>query len=600
MSGTSDRESKLWEKVEKSPESPVAFYELARYLIDDGYIEKAQSVLKKGLELHPDHRRLRELHAKVLAIIGDMDYALEQLAVADEDDSFFVEFADGVEGLIEIALAREEEVGPIELDGEVDDPEAWLRACEKLAVVTDYRDKAEVAAARGLSIGMQDSAMMSRFWNAFGFVLDRQDRIKDALQAYAKSYTLDPINSEGAAKIGHLFFRLDRYDEGETVLRIAIGKGNVNPKTYYHMGMRHRAMKRWHDAAKMLRIAHSYDPEDNDTIYYCADTHYEAGEYDRAREIVALLDDTKYDSWKNAGEALLFKIDEQTRNDRNSLIIVEDCMYQLNDVLKAVGYMNDWMRRNIPDLDGTYIRMIPTGRATERYHYALQGVVLQVWCSDPERALHDITDELGRNRHWYHDIEYDVRLVTPYRNTLVEFEVRPGTPSRYVRPSYERMVTQIDEILLRLPPVVEIEALMKKNGQRSRASYMRYLVTASYVENMVRFAVDLINLGHQWNENEPFPEDELEMAGRCIRALEPLDIGPELIDLWERRDEWRTLSRDKRGVSIRRHGELCDRLYELMSIDLGFVSIREDERHKPSHWGDGLDKVQDKRRIRET
>ena len=129
---------------------------------------------------------------------------------------------------------------------------------------------------------------------------------------------------------------------------------------------------------------------------------------------------------------------------------------------------------------------------------------------------------------------------------------------------------------------------------------MWYLVTASYVENMVRFAVDLINLSHQWHETEPFPEDELEMAGRCIRALEPLDIGPELIDLWERRHEWRILSFDRRGVSIRRYGELCDRLYELMRIDLGWVSIREEDRYRPSHWGDGLDEVRRWRRVRDT
>jgi tetratricopeptide (TPR) repeat protein len=599
LSDTSDRETKLWERVEKTPESPMAFYELARYLIGQREIEKAQSILRKGLDHHPNHRRLRELHAKILAAIGDMKQALDQLAAADEDGSFFAEFADGAEGLIEIALAREEEIGTIEVEGDANDPEVWLERCEKLVVVNDNRSKAEVAAAKGLSLVGIDSTLKSRLWNAFGWVLDRQDRIQDALQAYSMSYSLDPIHSEGVSRIAHLFFQSSWREEAEAVLRIAIGKGNINPKTYYRMGMLHRVMERWHDAAKMLRVALSYDPDDSDTLYYCADSHYEAGEYREAREIISQLTDPKHEFWKNAADNILAKIDEQTRDDRSSLIIVEDRMFQLNDVLRALGYMNDWVRRNIPDLEGTYVRMSPGPRLTERLHYTIQGVVLQVWCREPEQALHLMEMELHRNRFWYHDIEYDVRLVTHYWQTLVELEIRPGIPSRYVRPSYDRMVSQIDEVLLRLPPVGEIEALMKKNGQRSRASYMRYLVTARYMEAMVRFAIDLINLGHQCNSSDEFPEEEVEMAGRCIRALEPLDIGPELIDLWERRNEWRELSLDRTGVGIRRYGELCDRLVELMRINLGSVAIREEARYKPSYWGDGLDEVRRKRRIRE-
>lgn len=199
-------------------------------------LPKAESEAKTALAKFPDDRSLRGMYASVLADEGKSDAAIAEMKklIADKPDrdtwislaqvyekaKRFNEMAKAIDEASKLSESKEDKENILFLRGAMFERQKKYEEAE-----TEFRK---------LLAQNPDSAAAL---NYLGYMLaDRNVRLPEALQMITKAVERDPGNGAYLDSLGWVYYRLGRYGDAETQLKIAVDKTANDPTVHDHLG----------------------------------------------------------------------------------------------------------------------------------------------------------------------------------------------------------------------------------------------------------------------------------------------------------------------------------------------------------------------------
>jgi tetratricopeptide (TPR) repeat protein len=197
---------------------------------------KAEETAKAGVTKYPDDRVLGSVYASTLADAGKYDAAIAQMKklLAAKTDR---------EGLIATAQIYEKAKRYPEMAQAIDDAEKISKSKEDRETVLFMRgamyerqkkyEQAEAEFRKVLEINPDNSSAL----NYLGYMLaDRGVRLEEALRLISKALEQEPGNGAFLDSLGWVYYRLSRYPEAETNLKLALDKMSSDPTVHDHLG----------------------------------------------------------------------------------------------------------------------------------------------------------------------------------------------------------------------------------------------------------------------------------------------------------------------------------------------------------------------------
>lgn len=197
---------------------------------------KAEETAKADVAKYPDDRVLAGVYASTLADTGKYDAAVAQMKklLAAKTDR---------EGLIAAAQIYEKAKRYPEMAQAIDDAEKMSKSKEDRETVMFMRgamyerqkkyDLAEAEFRKVIEINPENSSAL----NYLGYMLaDRGVHLEEALQMISKALEQEPGNGAYLDSLGWVYYRLSRYPEAETNLKLALDKMSGDPTVHDHLG----------------------------------------------------------------------------------------------------------------------------------------------------------------------------------------------------------------------------------------------------------------------------------------------------------------------------------------------------------------------------
>jgi tetratricopeptide (TPR) repeat protein len=197
---------------------------------------KAEETAKADVAKYPDDRVLSSVYASTLADTGKYDAAIAQMKklLAAKTDR---------ESLIATAQIYEKAKRYPEMAQAIDDAEKISKTKEDRETVLFMRgamyerqkkyEQAEAEFRKVLDLNPENSSAL----NYLGYMLaDRGVRLQEALQLISKALEEEPGNGAYLDSLGWVYYRLSRYPEAETNLKLALDKMSGDPTVHDHLG----------------------------------------------------------------------------------------------------------------------------------------------------------------------------------------------------------------------------------------------------------------------------------------------------------------------------------------------------------------------------
>ncbi|MEN6534763.1 MAG: tetratricopeptide repeat protein [Bryobacteraceae bacterium] len=195
-------------------------------------LEEAESAYKK----YPKDRMLAMVRAAVLADAGKGETAAAEVKK-------LIDGRDDREAYLALAQIYDKAKNYTEMSNALD-------AAEKASVSNDEKesvyfmrgamyermknfDAAEAEFRKVLDVDPENASAL----NYLGYMLaDRNVRLEEALRFISKAVELEPSNGAFLDSLGWVYYRLNRLDEAENYLRMAIDKASHDPTVRDHLG----------------------------------------------------------------------------------------------------------------------------------------------------------------------------------------------------------------------------------------------------------------------------------------------------------------------------------------------------------------------------
>lgn len=197
---------------------------------------KAEATAKEDVAKYPDDRVLVSVYASTLADAGKYDAAIAEMKklVSAKPDR---------EGWIALAQVYEKAKRFPEMAQAIDEAEKLSKTKEDRETVYFMRgamyerqkkyDEAEAAFRKVLEINPDNASAL----NYLGYMFaDRGVRLQEALQLISKAVEREPGNGAYLDSLGWVYYRLSRYPEAETNLKLALDKMSGDPTVHDHLG----------------------------------------------------------------------------------------------------------------------------------------------------------------------------------------------------------------------------------------------------------------------------------------------------------------------------------------------------------------------------
>ena len=199
-------------------------------------LSKAESEAKAAVAKYPDDRSLRGMYATVLADEGKSDAAISEMKklVADKPDRdtwiSLAQVYEKAKRYSDMAKALDE---ASKLSESKEDKENILFLRGAMFEKQKKYDEAEAEFRKLLAQNPDSAAAL----NYLGYMLaDRNVRLPEALQLITKAVEREPGNGAYLDSLGWVYYRLGRYGEAETQLKIAVDKTSNDPTVHDHLG----------------------------------------------------------------------------------------------------------------------------------------------------------------------------------------------------------------------------------------------------------------------------------------------------------------------------------------------------------------------------
>ncbi len=197
---------------------------------------KAESTAREDVAKYPGDRVLASVYASTLADAGKYDAAIAEMKkiVSAKPDR---------EGWIALAQVYEKAKRFPEMAQAIDEAEKLSKTKEDRETVYFMRgamyerqkkyDEAEAQFRKVLEINPDNASAL----NYLGYMLaDRCVRLQEALQLISKAVEREPGNGAYLDSLGWVYYRLSRYPEAETNLKLALDKMSGDPTVHDHLG----------------------------------------------------------------------------------------------------------------------------------------------------------------------------------------------------------------------------------------------------------------------------------------------------------------------------------------------------------------------------
>jgi tetratricopeptide (TPR) repeat protein len=199
-------------------------------------LNKAETEAQNALGKYPDDRVLRGVYASVLADEGKSDAAIDEmkkLVAAKKDRETYISLSQVYEKAKrypEMAQAIDE-ADKLSVGKDEKETIHFLRGAmyEKLKKY----DEAEAEFRKVLEMNPQNASAL----NYLGYMFaDRNIRLNEALQMITKALDREPGNPAYLDSLGWVYFRLGRFPEAETNLKMSLEKMAKDPTVHDHLG----------------------------------------------------------------------------------------------------------------------------------------------------------------------------------------------------------------------------------------------------------------------------------------------------------------------------------------------------------------------------
>jgi len=221
----------------------------------------------------------------------------------------------------------------------------------------------------------------------------------------------------------------------------------------------------------------------------------------------------------------------------DSAILVEEKNAQLPGLIRDVGFMTDWIQKDVEGVSTVFTELIGRARIWPKDQYYLTGIEISISGRDLDYIQRGIQQELDKRGFMYADYSLDLRQSDDRILKCVLLTVSPR-PRRY----YTHDETVHDGKLL--PELKQrVYKVLKRVSKRTHMSAVidAFLWTCCKCQQ-IELAINLIELSLMWNNAD---KQEMVAAEMCLRSLCDLRVGTSLLSLWESRDEIRPLWREE-------------------------------------------------------
>ncbi len=217
----------LLKAIELGGESPWSWYFIAEARQHTGDLEEALAANTQALKLAPEqpelHRQLMNIHVQrgdLTAAIAAGEASLGQLTEAD------------------------------------DDVRARLKIAKLQASLSDY-----AAAGAHLKKALKHDSANTELLCLLGHCLSRQERPKEALQAFERAAEIDTRDPVTLYNIGDAFISLEQPARAIMPLQQAVRLQHDYSLAHYDLSLAHLALKQYPEAEEAARAALREDPE---------------------------------------------------------------------------------------------------------------------------------------------------------------------------------------------------------------------------------------------------------------------------------------------------------------------------------------------------
>jgi len=219
----------------------------------------------------------------------------------------------------------------------------------------------------------------------------------------------------------------------------------------------------------------------------------------------------------------------------DSIVIVEEKNAQLPGLIRDVGFMTDWIQRDVEGVGTVFTKLRGRARIWPKDQYYLTGIEITVSGRDLDNIQRRIRQELDKRAYMYADYFLDLRESNDRVLKHVLLTVSPRPRRYYTDDETAHDGKALPELEQRISEVL---------GKVSRKTHMsavidRFLWACCKCEQ-IELAINLIELSLMWNNAD---KQEMVAAEMCLRSLCDLRVGTSLLSLWESRDVIRPLWR---------------------------------------------------------
>jgi len=218
-------------------------------------------------------------------------------------------------------------------------------------------------------------------------------------------------------------------------------------------------------------------------------------------------------------------------------IIIKEKNAQLPGLIRDVGFMTDWIQRDVEGASTVFTKLRGRARIWPKDQYYFTGIEISVGGRDLNNIQRRTQQELDKRVFMYADYFLDLRESNDRGLNRVMLSVSPRPRSYFTDDETTHDGKALPELEQRVSEVL---------GRVSKKTHMSAVVDrflwACCKCQQIKPAINLIELSLMWNNAD---KQEMVAAEMCLRSLCDLRVGTSLLSLWEIRDEIRPLWREE-------------------------------------------------------
>jgi len=550
-----ESERRLLRVVESDPNDQTAWYELGQLYNERQDYAKAHACFKNALDIDPDNCSFKKAIIEVLLSIGDVESAEKNLCELSEKSHEH----GSVEILLRVVKFLQCERDAlkdtlVEVEGDPTDPRCWLYRAQEL-LETDRLKEAEAAAIRGTIANTEaDIRTLSDLWEMIGHVLYRMERPRDGVEAYLVAFGLDHCSSS-AASLAKALSESGLHEQAQKVLEKAVEDATEIGEVFIRLGMRYWDIDRRHDAKRMYRRATELAPENLNWAVPYVHLLIDLGELVEAQKEIERIRGIAADRrWADYYADVVRDRREELSDD---LVIVRKSGGQLPRLVRDVGFITDWIHREVEGVDTVHTSLSTRTRTGLMGHYCVTGTEVCVDGKDLQHLRSQIEEMFERRAFMYHDYEIELKDRNGRGRPVMLLSLRLRPRTYYTKDELEhkgRVSPEFKEY---------VEGLLKQASSRNHMDgVVECFLKAHCKCEQLEWAINLIELVLTWDDYDPM---ELLAAEACLRSLGDLRVGSGLLWLWQNRDSlrpiWRPHSLEDREFVAQTHEWFMDLRY---------------------------------------